>query len=131
MGVSPTVFKFKKKKAKSSVEYLRYPGLGFDPEEASATPSAYCLAGGVQFMSPVAHASAVAGGELPPGSSSSIDTPLSPRTHVVREELCLEASPPTLPREGEHQIQGQETEIARDDPYVPQEVRTLYPSKYC
>ena len=72
-------------------------------------------------MSPAARASAAPDEDLPPGSSSGIDAPLSPRTRVVMEELCLEASPPTLPQEGEHQIQSQETEIARDDPYVPQE----------
>ena len=91
------------------MEYLRYPGLGFDPEEASATPSTQGIASGVRFMSPVARAGAAAGGELPPGSSTGIDAPLSPRTRVVKEELYLEASPPTLSREGERQIQGQET----------------------
>ena len=43
----------------------------------------------------------------------------------MKEELCLETSPLTLPLEGERQIQGQEAEVARDEPYVPQEVQLL------
>ena len=118
----------RKKKAKSSVEYLWYPGRGFDPEKALAMPSGQGHASDVRFVSPTAHVGAAASEDLPPGSSTGIDAPLSPRTRVVKEELCLEASPSALPGEGERQIQGQETEIAREDPhaYVPQESRSRW-----
>ena len=74
-------------------------------------------------MFPVARANAAAGGGLPPGSSTGIDAPLSPRTRVVEEGLCLETSPSAFSLEEERQLQGQEAEIARDEPYVPQEVQ--------
>ena len=86
-------------------------------------PFAQGLAGGVRFVPLAARADAAAGGGLPPGSSTGIDAPLSPRTRVVKEELCLETSPSTLPLEEERQIQGQEIEVTRDEPYVPQEVQ--------
>ena len=83
----------RKKKAKSSVEYLWYPGLGFDLEKASATPLAQGQAIGVQFVPPAARASPVGSERMPLGSATSINTPISPRTGEVKEELCLETSP--------------------------------------
>ena len=71
----------RKKKAKTDVEYLRYPGLGFNPEESSATPSAQGQARGIQFVPPAVHASPVANEKKPQGSATGIDVLLSPRTH--------------------------------------------------
>ena len=114
-----------KKKAKSSVEYLRYPGLGFDPRESSSTLSAQGQARGIQFVPPTARAGMVASERGSQGSATRIDAPLSPRTREVKGELCLETSPPAPPREEESQIPSQEAEIAGEDlhAYVLQEVQ--------
>ena len=76
----------RKKKAKTDVEYLRYPGLGFNPEESSTTP----------FVEGPA-----ASEKKPQGSAISIDVPLSPRTRGAKEELCFETPPAALLQEEE------------------------------
>jgi len=115
----------KKRKGKATLEFLRYPGLGFVLDESSPAPAAGDRAFGVHFVPPAAYVSSLVSKGRPEEGATNIDVPLSPWTHGVKEELCSDA-PTTVPLPEEenldHDTKG---EPRQEDPliYMPQELK--------